>query len=105
LRRLAFDNLSPFGRQIILGNASGTDETFHGDEFWHGTKSLRGLSLGSFTHRIPQRVAHAAQQVLDLAAATQITATHERVMPLAETAEAHRLLEARAITGKIVLRI
>ena len=105
LRRLAFDNLSPFGRQVILGNASKTDETFHGDEFWHGTKSLRGLSLGRITHRIPLRVAHAARQVLDFAAAAQITAAPQRIMPLTEAAEAHRLLETRAVTGKIVLRI
>jgi NADPH:quinone reductase len=104
-RRVAFEHLAPFGRQVILGNASDSDTSFPGDEFWHGTKSVHGLSLGRITHRMPDRVAQAARQVLDLASERKIAADPERIRPLSDAAETHRLLEARSIAGKIVLRI
>jgi NADPH:quinone reductase-like Zn-dependent oxidoreductase len=44
LRATAFGHLAPFGRQIILGNASGDDRPLPGDGAWHGSRTLSGLS-------------------------------------------------------------
>jgi NADPH2:quinone reductase len=105
LRRVAFDNLAPLGRLMILGNARGEDESFSSDETWHGTKTVQGLSLGGLAHLVPDRLAAAAREVLDWTAAGELDAEPALVLPLAEAAKAHRLLEERGIAGKIVLRM
>jgi NADPH:quinone reductase len=104
-RRVVFDHLAPFGRHIILGDASGSDTSFRGDEFWRGTKSVLGLSVGDIALRMPDRVSQAAKKLLYLISEGGIVADPELTLPLGDAAEAHRLLEARSIIGKIVLCI
>jgi len=104
-RRIAFEHLAPLGRLVILGNASGVDESFSGDAFWHGSKAVMGLSLGAMAHLFPDRVAAAARQVLGWAARNDLATEPPLVLPLAEAADAHRMLEARKVSGKIVLRV
>jgi NADPH2:quinone reductase len=103
-RRVAFENLAPMGRLVILGNASGADVDFAADQLWLETKALMGLNVGGITHLTPDRVAGAAREVLASAANGELDATPAAALPLAEAAEAHRLLEARSVTGKLVLQ-
>lgn len=104
-RRLAFQHLAPLGRMVVLGNASGADVEFAGDEFWHGSKTVQGLSLGRLTHLVPDRIAAAAHAVLEFVGSREITPQPIRVLPLSQAAEAHRLIESRSVTGKIVLQV
>jgi NADPH:quinone reductase len=104
-REFAFQHLAPLGRMIILGNASGADTSFAGDDFWHGSKTVHGLSLGRLTHLVPDRIAAAAHDVLDHVRGGRIAAAPALVLPLEQAAQAHRLMEARAVIGKIVLRV
>ena len=43
------------------------------------------------------------EKVLDMAARGEIKSRTGKVMPLAQAAEAHRLMDKRAVKGKIVL--
>ena len=71
---------------------------------WLETKAVMGLNVGGITHLIPDRVADAARDVLALAARGELDVAPAAVLPLAEAAEAHRMLEERRVTGKLVLR-
>jgi NADPH:quinone reductase len=104
LRRVAFENLAPLGRLVILGNASGSDVDFVGDRLWHETKAVMGLNVGGITHLLPDRVAGAARDVLTWTARGDLDAAPAAALPLAEAAEGHRMLEERRVTGKLVLR-
>jgi NADPH2:quinone reductase len=104
-RRFAFESLAPLGQLVILGNASGSDESLSGDQIWLGTRTVSGLSVGSIAHIVPDRIAFAAGEVLAWAAAREIDARPALVMLLEEAAEAHGLLERREIAGKIVLEV
>jgi NADPH:quinone reductase-like Zn-dependent oxidoreductase len=50
-------------------------------------------------------VAGAARDVLASAARGELDATPAATLPLAEAAEAHRMLEERRVTGKLVLQM
>jgi NADPH:quinone reductase len=102
-RQLAFEALAPLGRMVILGNASGLDVDFAGDRIWLESKAVMGLNVGGIAHLHPERVAAAAKEVLAATASGRLDAKPAAVMPLAEAPEAHRLLEARKVTGKLVL--
>ena len=104
-RRLAFKHLAPLGRLVILGNAIGKDESFSGDQIWLGSKTVSGLSVGGIAHIAPALIASAARDVLGWAASGAIDAKPRRILPLEQAADAHRLLEARELAGKIVLSV
>jgi NADPH2:quinone reductase len=46
LRAQAFEQLAPFGRLVVLGNASSRDRALSSDAAWHGSRHIAGLSLG-----------------------------------------------------------
>jgi NADPH:quinone reductase len=103
-RRVAFENLAATGRLVIVGNASGADLDFAGDQLWQQTKAVMGLSVGGIAHLIPGRVARAAREMLEWTKRETVDVAPAAVLPLADAAEAHRMLEARKTTGKLVLR-
>jgi NADPH2:quinone reductase len=105
LRRIAFNRLAPLGRMVILGNASGLDQTFSADQIWHGSKTVIGLSIGSLAHLVPEQIGGAARDLLRLVCDGTFGSAPTRTLPLAEAALAHRLLEERQVSGKIVLRV
>lgn len=102
-RRIVFQHLPPFGRQVILGDAAASDTSFPGDEFWRGTKNVLGLNVGGIARQMPDRVTRAAKNVLDLAADRKIIADPGLTLSLGEARKAHELLETRSIAGEIVL--
>ncbi|WP_084396581.1 quinone oxidoreductase family protein [Henriciella aquimarina] len=106
MRAIALRQLAPFGRMVLLGNASGKDEPLSGDEIWHGAKTVRGFSLGKISQAPADlgRVASAAQSVVDLVSRGALEQP-VTVLPLEEAGEAHRRLEAREVSGKVLLKI
>ncbi|MEX2541331.1 MAG: NADPH:quinone oxidoreductase family protein [Trueperaceae bacterium] len=94
--------LAPFGRVVVFGNAGGDGHV--GTGLLHSAnRTVIGYSSGHYRRNRPEGVRQAAVAMLDLLAAGDITVPVTRIFPLAEAAEAHRYLESRQSTGKLLL--
>jgi NADPH2:quinone reductase len=105
LRGIAFSQLAPLGRMVILGNASGVDHAFSADQIWIGTKSVMGLNVGGLASLVPARITAAARDLLELLAQGKLDAPPVHIRSLAEASQVHQLLEGRKLAGKAVLRV
>jgi NADPH:quinone reductase len=105
LRAQALTHLAPFGRLVILGNASGDDPALSGDAVWHGTCQVLGLSLGNVAHLLGDEARHAMTAVLALARCGLLGDLRPSIRPLSDVTDVHRDLEARKAPAKTVLAI
>ena len=102
--------LAPFGRLIsygaVTGSVDGLDPAALVPLLYDPAPSqvLTGFNLGVwFEHRPAQAVA-SLQRLVGWIASGQLRTPAVRALPLADAAEAHRLLETGATTGKVVLK-
>lgn len=95
--------LRPLGTAIAVGYAGGLWQDVSPAWLVGRNIGVHGFYLGRLLAREPERVEQAARDVLRLweAGAVRPVVGHE--FPLAEAAEAHRLIEERRSTGKVVL--
>jgi NADPH:quinone reductase len=98
-RAAALATLRPFGRHVIVGDASGDDRPLSGDAIWFGTTAVLGLNVGGISASHPDLVAAAAAAAL----AGPLDAGNVLVLGLEQAAEAHRRLADRPAPNKIVL--
>ncbi len=98
--------LAPFGRLIVFGNASGQPAVplLPGDLLINN-RAVMGYSLSSLSRSAPHILANTAHKALDLIINGEIRIDITNILPLEQAAEAHRLIESRGSTGKLVLRI
>ncbi|MEO7417437.1 MAG: zinc-binding dehydrogenase, partial [Thermoanaerobaculia bacterium] len=93
--------LAPHGELIFFGDASGPPAPIDPDHLYG-----RSLKIGAFglnVDRDPAAWVIARRRLLEWIEAGELTISISRRFPLAEAAEAHRLLEGRATIGKVVL--
>lgn len=108
--RTSLGVLAPFGRFVVGGMASGEpirlDDTALREVFYAPAlnQSLRAFNLGLYFGLRPQAAVTALQTLIGHVAAGRVKVNVGHVLPLSEAADAHRLLESRASTGKIVLK-
>lgn len=103
LRERGLNLLAPLGRLLVVGNASGADDHLVGaNRLWLANAGVVGLNIGGPLAAEPDRAAPLARAAVELLAEGRVRVP-VTVLPLDRAAEAHRLLEARAVTGKIVL--
>jgi NADPH:quinone reductase len=95
--------VKPLGTAIAVGYAGGMWQPV--DPAWLVGRNigLHGFYLGRLMGREPDRVARAAQDVLRLWEGGVVRPIVGAELPLAEAAEAHRLVESRQSRGKVVL--
>lgn len=97
--------LAPFGTLLSYGGLVGPPS---GDllgsmrKWFDSSPAVRRFTMHTLDRRPEQRRA-ATLALLDHLAAGEITPRIHGVLPLAEAAEAHRLMEAGAVTGKLLL--
>lgn len=100
----AVEALAPGGRVVTYGMASGNVPTVATPRLFFDNKSVIGYHLEEALNRTPETVLDAVPRVVDLLASGDPEVVVGETFPLAEAATAHRRLETRASTGKLVLR-
>ena len=96
--------LRPRGMLVLYGQSSGPvppiDPLLLSQ---NGSLFITRPTLGDYA-ATPDELKWRAGEVLDSVASGKLNLTIDRELPLAQAAEAHRLLEGRATTGKLILR-
>ncbi len=102
--------LAPFGRCVVYGMASGQPLTFDAravERFFYNpslNQAIHVFNLGLWFGMRPEMAAQAMVDIIGYVASGQVKVAVDHVLPLAEAAQAHRMLEARETTGKIILK-
>jgi NADPH2:quinone reductase len=105
LRTESFDLLALRGKLLIVGGAEqGEDIAFSSKAIWLNNYEIIGVNIGGMSNAEPARVAKAGSIVLDMIATGRLSAGPIAVLPVEEVGEAHRRLEAKEITGKLLLQ-
>lgn len=94
--------LRPRGLMATFGNASGPVDPISPLILSNGSLFLTRPTLGSYTQTREELVGR-ADELFDWIAAGRLDVRIGERLPLAEAAEAHRRLEGRRTTGKVVL--
>ncbi len=93
---------APGGRMVVFGNASGEPGIVDTSELLFGNRSVHGLAVGTVIE--DENLMRAAMdRILGWYESGQLRIHVGETWPLEEAAEAHRRLESRATSGKIVL--
>jgi NADPH:quinone reductase-like Zn-dependent oxidoreductase len=102
--------LAPFGQAIVYGAASGQAATLDPatmERFFYApapNQSLVAFNLGGWFLGRPQEAQAALSELIGLLIQGIVKTPAIRTLPLAAAAEAHRLLESRQTSGKLVLK-
>jgi NADPH:quinone reductase len=103
LRKPSLDVLAAQGQLLIVGHAStNPDEPFTGDDLWLRSIGATGFTVGTFLQADPSR----AQPAVDAVSRLIIDGTLRvpvQTLKLAQAADAHRQLEQRTNTGRLIL--
>ena len=92
------------GHVVIFGASSGPAEPFVPNSLMARSISLSGGSLVNYT-RTPEEIARRSRAVLKAVKERWLKLRIDHVVPLAEAASAHRMLEGRQTMGKVVLKV
>ncbi len=95
--------VKPMGTAIAVGYASGMWQEVNPAWLVGRNIGVHGFYLGRLIGREPELVARAAKDVLRLWESGAVRPIVGAELPLEEAAEAHRLVESRQSTGKVVL--
>ncbi len=99
----SLDALSHFGRIVTYGVASGQPGTVETPEVFFRNASIIGYHLGRALAQDPNRVLQAVPDLTDGLASGDLDVIVGETFPLGEASEAHRLIENRGSSGKVVL--
>ena len=95
--------LKPMGTAIAVGYAGGMWQEVNPAWLVGRNIGVHGFYLGRLIRRDPELVARAAKDVLRLWEGGAVRPIVGAELPLEDAAEAHRLIESRESTGKVVL--
>jgi NADPH2:quinone reductase len=95
--------LSPFGRIVTIGTASGTEGTPDLDHLRVQNASILGYHIGEAIDQDPDKIHSAVDQLNELLADGRIEIVIGETFALEDAANAHNLVENRESTGKVLL--
>lgn len=100
-QELSLAALAHYGHLVCYGDASGFPPPIDPDRLYD--RSLKVSAFGLRQDVRPETWRAARQNLLRQVEDGRLRLTVSRVLPLAEAAEAHRLLESRQVVGKLLL--
>jgi NADPH2:quinone reductase len=100
--RNSYSCLAPFGRLINYGNASGGSTSIDAFTLINSNHILQGFGLAGYFVK-PDLMQETYQYLFSQAATGKLKVHIGHTFPLKDAAEAHRQMENRKTTGKIVL--
>lgn len=97
--------LAPFGRMLLVGNASGDwEHTIGSNPLWYGNVTVAGFNAGGYLPANPGLVRPAADAALK-AVTAGLADVELHVLPLADAATAHQRMEDHTANGRLVLSV
>jgi len=97
-----FKCLTPLGRVVVYGTSSNELTTINHSQLMPLCQTVTGFDL-NFVANSGKMVAVGSLELLNQIGAGRLKLLVNHTLPLSEAAEAHRLLENRLTTGKVVL--
>ena len=104
-RRTGFEHLAPFGRHIVVGDASAEDSPLSGDAAWLNSRAVIGLNVGGIAHLRPALVTRALSAVVSLIANGTLSEPDPVTLPLEEAGRVHQMFADGVAPTKMVLTV
>ncbi|QKE74239.1 quinone oxidoreductase [Arthrobacter citreus] len=101
----SMDCLAKYGRLVHFGNSSGEVGHFKTNKLHSSCRSVIGFSLGTTRKERPEILKETAEQVFKFIDEGLLNIKIGQHFSLEDAASAHRLIESRQSTGKILLDI
>ncbi len=95
--------LAPFGHLILYGRAGGAPDPLNVSMLSPKSQRVSGFMLPTVTRGFPEKTRESAERCFALMREGRLKLHIGKTFPLAEAAEAHRYLESRQSTGKLIL--
>lgn len=104
--RRGLDALAVFGRLVSFGNAGGQQPWQVGQpDLYALGRTVAGFSILALAQAAPQVVRTLTERAMRTVADGTVTLPVTAEFPLEDAAGAHRLVDSRTSTGKLLLRI
>ena len=100
----SFECLAEGGTMVVYGAASGEKGYIHSEHFVDQSHNLLSFNLGYFIRNKMNLWQEALGELIKLTAEGKLKISVKDIFPLKDTVEAHRHLEARLTTGKVVIK-
>ena len=95
--------LAPFGHLVLYGRAGGAPDPVNLSTLSPKSQKVSAFSLPTLTRGFPDKTRESAERCFALLRDGRLKLHVARTFPLAQAAEAHRYLESRQSTGKLIL--
>jgi NADPH:quinone reductase len=95
--------LAPLGHLILYGRAGGPTDPLNVGTLSAKSLKVSGFMVPTITRLFPEKTRESAERCFQLMRDGKLRLHIGKTFPLAEAADAHRYLESRASTGKLVL--
>ena len=95
--------LAPFGHLVLYGRAGGPTDPLNVATLSAKSLKVSGFMIPTVTRNYPDMTRESAQRCFELMRQGRLRLHIGRTFPLAGAADAHRYLESRQSTGKLVL--
>ena len=99
----ALQAMAPFGRMVVYGQSGGRTALVDPWRLTVPNHTVTGFYLGAFL-AFPDLINSTLAEIIGYVMAGKLLLQVGTVLPLSQAANAHRLLESRKTTGKIVLQ-
>ena len=101
----SLDCLAMYGRLVNFGNASGEYGQFITKDLHASCRAVLGFSLGTTRNHRPELLRGTAERIMSYLAEGRLNMKIGKRFKIEEVAEAHRFVENRRSTGKVLLEM